>query len=130
MTHSQNTSRKPKSNKPVPPNQRYNGPIYLPKHIHNMLSDDVKKELDKYNQEKMLNTSLLVPGQPRSMSKIMMRLNTQNTQSLTLKTISQMTHIPCKTQTLKTFSNHMAFAQPKWHLHITSPSTLLPPVGL
>ena len=27
-------------------------PIYLPKHIYNMLSDDVKKELDKYNQEK------------------------------------------------------------------------------
>ena len=28
------------------------GPVYLPKHIYHMLSDDVKKKLDKYNQEK------------------------------------------------------------------------------
>ena len=47
------TSRgKPKSNKDVPLKPRYNGLVYLPKHIYNMLSDDVKKELDKYNQEK------------------------------------------------------------------------------
>ena len=43
---------KPKSSKAVPPKSGYNGPVYLPKHINNMLSDDVKKELDKYNQEK------------------------------------------------------------------------------
>ena len=43
---------KPKSNKAIPLKPRYNGPVYLPKHIHNMLSDDVKKGLDKYNQEK------------------------------------------------------------------------------
>ena len=43
---------KPKSNKPVSLKPRYNGPVYLRKHIYNMLSDDVKKELDKYNQEK------------------------------------------------------------------------------
>ena len=36
----------------IPPKPRYNGPVYIPKHIYNMLSDDVKKELDKYNQEK------------------------------------------------------------------------------
>ena len=43
---------KPKSNKAIPPKPRYNGPVYLPKHIYNMLSDDVKKEIDKYNQGK------------------------------------------------------------------------------
>ena len=43
---------KPKSNKAVYLKPRYNGPVYLPKHIYNMLSDDVKKELEKYNQEK------------------------------------------------------------------------------
>ena len=43
---------KPKSSKAIPPKPRYNGPVYLPKHIYNMLSDDVKKALDKYNQEK------------------------------------------------------------------------------
>ena len=43
---------KPTSNKAIPLKPRYNGPVYLPKHIYNMLSDDVKKELDKYNQEK------------------------------------------------------------------------------
>ena len=32
---------------------RYNELVYLPKHVvHNMISDDLKKELDKYNQEK------------------------------------------------------------------------------
>ena len=43
---------KPKSNKAVPPKPRYNGPVYLPKPIFNMLSDNVNMELDKYNQEK------------------------------------------------------------------------------
>ena len=43
---------KQKSIKTIPPKPRYNGPVYLPRHIYNMLSDDVKKELDKYNQEK------------------------------------------------------------------------------
>ena len=38
-----------KSSNPKP---RYNGPLYLPKHIYHMLSEDVKKALDKYNQEK------------------------------------------------------------------------------
>ena len=36
----------------MPPKPRYNGPVYLPKHSYNMLSEDIKKELDKYNQEK------------------------------------------------------------------------------
>ena len=38
---------KPKSNKAIPLKPRYNGPVYLAKHIYNMFSDDVKKELDK-----------------------------------------------------------------------------------
>ena len=36
----------------MPPKPRYNGPVYLPKYIYNMLSEDIKKELDKYNQDK------------------------------------------------------------------------------
>ena len=43
---------KSKSNKAVPPKPRYNGPVYLPEHIYNMLSEDIKKELDKYNKGK------------------------------------------------------------------------------
>ena len=39
------TPGKPKLNKAIPPKPRYNGPVYLPKHYCNMLSDDVKKEL-------------------------------------------------------------------------------------
>ena len=38
------------SNKPW-----YNSPVYLPKHFYAFLSEDVKKELDKYNQEKKTN---------------------------------------------------------------------------
>ena len=45
-------SGKPRSNKAVPPKPGYNGSVYLPKHICNMLSDNVKKNLDKYNQKK------------------------------------------------------------------------------
>ena len=41
-----------KPHKSIPPKPRYNGPVYLPKHIYNMLSEDIKKELDKYNQDK------------------------------------------------------------------------------
>ena len=44
--HKQNPSEVA-SNKP-----RYKGPVYLPNHIFDMLSEEVKKELDKYNQEK------------------------------------------------------------------------------
>ena len=38
------------SNKP-----RYNAPFYLPKHMYNMLTEEVKKDLDEYNQEKKAN---------------------------------------------------------------------------
>ena len=43
---------KSKPNKAIPPKPRYNGPVYLPKHIYSMLCEDIKKQLDKYNQEK------------------------------------------------------------------------------
>ena len=43
---------KSKPNKAIPPKPRYNGPVYLPKHIYNLYSEDIKKELDNYNQEK------------------------------------------------------------------------------
>ena len=44
---------KPKSNKAIPPKPRYNGCVHLPKHIYNMPTDNVKKELDNYDQENM-----------------------------------------------------------------------------
>ena len=37
-----------KPNKPIP----CNGPVYCPKHIYNMISEDIKKELDKNNEDK------------------------------------------------------------------------------
>ena len=43
---------KSKPHKTMPPKRRYNGPVYLPKHIYSMLSEDIKKELHKYNQDK------------------------------------------------------------------------------
>ena len=43
---------KSKSNKAIPPKPRYNGPVYLCKHIYNMLSGEIMKDLDKYNQDK------------------------------------------------------------------------------
>ena len=49
---SRKTPGKPKPHKGIPPKPGYNGPVYLPKHIYNMLSEDIKKELDKYNQDK------------------------------------------------------------------------------
>ena len=43
---------KPKYKKTVPNKPRNNGPVYLPKNIYTMLSEEVEQELDKYNQEK------------------------------------------------------------------------------
>ena len=43
---------KPKSNKAISLKPKYNRPVNLPKHIYNMLRDDVKQELDRYNEEK------------------------------------------------------------------------------
>ena len=40
---------KSKPQKAMPPKPRYNGPVYLSKHIYNMLSEDIKKELVKYS---------------------------------------------------------------------------------
>ena len=44
--------RKSPGKSKLPPKPRYNGPVYLPKDFYNMLSEDIKKELDKYNQDK------------------------------------------------------------------------------
>ena len=44
------------------PKPRYNGPVYLPEHIHHMLNEDTKMELDKYNQE---NKALYKSTHPR-----------------------------------------------------------------
>ena len=41
----------PKPHKGMAPKPRYYGPVYLPKHIYNMLSEDIKMELDKYNHD-------------------------------------------------------------------------------
>ena len=38
------------SNKP-----QNNGPVYLPKHIYALISEEAKNELDKYNKEKRTN---------------------------------------------------------------------------
>ena len=38
--------------KVIHPKPRYNGPVDLPKHIYNMVSQDIKKELEKYNQDR------------------------------------------------------------------------------
>ena len=43
---------KSKPHKALLPKPRYNGPVNLPKHIYNMLSEYIKKELEKYNQDK------------------------------------------------------------------------------
>ena len=37
---------------------RYNGQAYLPKHIYDMLSEEVKEELDQCNKEKKANYQL------------------------------------------------------------------------
>ena len=48
----QKPNGKVKPHKGIPYIPRYNGPVYLPKHIYNILSEDIKKEPDKYNQDK------------------------------------------------------------------------------
>ena len=112
---------KSKPNKAMPPKSRSNGPVYLPKHIYNMLSEDIKKELDKYNQEKKAQYKSTHPRMPKVHEHVMMRLKPLTILNLTLRIISQMIHT---TQILKTSWKHMVIIQPKWHLHITSQSIL------
>ena len=118
-----------KPNNTIPPKPRYNGPIYLPKHIYNMFSEDIK-EIDKYNQKRRLNTSLHIPGWPRFMSKTMKRLTILTILSLTWRTISMKTHILCKIQILKIFWKHMSNTQQTWHPYLISLNTLLPLIDL
>ena len=80
---------------------RNNGPVYLPKHIFDMLSEEVKKELDNTIMKRRPILSPLTIGWPKSMNKIMeMRifLRTLN-QILTITRLK--TDIPCKIQILK-----------------------------
>ena len=37
---------------------------------------------------------------------------------------------PMQDSDIEDLQNHMVITQPKWHPHITSQSTLLPPMGL
>ena len=74
---------KSKPKKALPPKPRCNGSIYLPNHIYNMLSEDTNKDLDKYNQEKRLNTNIHITGWPRCRSKTTKRLIVLIIQNLT-----------------------------------------------
>ena len=108
----------------------YNGPVYIPKHIYHMLSDDVKKKLDKYNQEKK--------AKYKSSHLRMAKVHEQDhdeaahpyNQEPDLENHLPDDSYPMQEKTLKTTWKHMVIAQPKWHKHITSPNTLLPPMGL
>ena len=95
---------KSKPNKTAPLKPRYNGPVYLPKHIYYMLSKDIKKELEKYSQEKKAQYK---PTCPR-MAKVHEQdheeiLTVLTILKLTQRIISMKTHILCKIQILKIF---------------------------
>ena len=99
---------KPKYNKKIFNTSRYNCPVYLPKHIYSMLSEEVKKELEKYNQEKRSTTNLLIPGWRQSMSAIMMMIAVLKTVKLILTITILMTHTPCRNQVLRNSHKHMS----------------------
>ena len=84
------------SNKPM-----YNGPVYLPMHICDMLSEEAKKELDKYNQEKKTSHQSNSNRMAKSTGKIMEMMILQRTLNLILTITIWRTHITCKTQILK-----------------------------
>ena len=121
---------KPKSKKAIPPKPRYNGPVYLPKHIYNMLSEDIKKEPDKYNQEKKAQYKPTCPRMAKVHEQDHEEMTILTTLNLTWKTTSMKNHILCKTQTLRIFWKHMANTLQTWHPLITSQSILLPLMGL
>ena len=73
---------------------RCNGPVYLPKHIYNMLNDDVKKELDKCNQEIKDQYKPTHPRMGKVHEQDLKRLTTEIVLSLTLRIIALMINIP------------------------------------
>ena len=112
---------KPKSMKAVPPKPRYNQPVYLPKHIYNMLSDDVKKKLDKYNQEKK--------AQYKSTSQRMAKVHEQDHDEANHPEHPEPdfeNHLPDDSYTMQDadiedlLKTH-GTTQPTWHQHVTTP---------
>ena len=80
---------------------RYNGPVYLPKHIYDMLNEEAKKELDNYNKEKKANYQPNSNRMAKSMSKItVMEILLKPLNLIWTSTILR-THILCRTQLLK-----------------------------
>ena len=95
-----------------------------------MLSDDVKKELDKYNQRKKVQYKPTCPRMAKVPEQDHDEAGHQDNPEPDLENYLHMIHTLCKTLTLKTSWKHMVIAQSKWHQHIAFPSTLLPPMGL
>ena len=77
---------------------RYNGPVYLTKYIYDMLTEEVKKELDKYNKEKKANDKPNSKRMAKSMNKTMGKRNLLITLNLMLTITILRNHILCKTQ--------------------------------
>ena len=118
---------KPKSNKAVPPKPRYNGPVYLPKHIYNMLSDNVKKELDKYSQEKKAQYKSTHPR----MAKVDEQDHDEVDHPEHPETDLENHHdsYPMQDSVIEDLLETHGHYSAKMHPHITSPSTLLPPMS-
>ena len=95
-----------------------------------MLSEDVKKELDKYNQEKKAQYK---PTHPR-----MAKVDEQDHDEAEipgnpepgLENHFPDDSYPMQDSDIEASWKHMVITQQKWHIHITSQSTLLPLMGL
>ena len=109
---------KSKPHKATPPEPRYNGTVYLAKHIYNMLREGIKKELDKHSQDKKAQykptCSRMAKVHEQDQKRLMIALITQN---LTWKAISKKNLILCKILTLSIFWNLILHILSMWHPH-------------
>ena len=118
---------KPKSNEDVPVKHKHNGTVSLPKHY---LSDDVKKELDQYSQEKKAQCTSTHP----KLAKVH-ELDHDEADHPEHPESDLENHLPDDSYPMQD-SDIEDLLQPhghysaKCHQHITPPSTLLAPMCL
>ena len=95
-----------------------------------MLSDDVKQELDKYNQEKKAQYKPTNPRMAKVHSQGHDEVDHPDNPVPDLENHLPVDSYPMQDSDIEDLPETHVIIQPKWNPHITSPSTLLPSMGL
>ena len=119
-----------KPKKAIPQKPRYNGPIYLPNHIYNMLSEDTKKKLDNYNQEKKTQLKSTCNRMTKVHEQDQEESDSPDNPETVLENKFHEDSYPMQDTDIEDLLEYMANTLQTWHLHTKSQSILPPLMGL